>query len=60
MTRQGIEHILYVLSKVKHENMSVMSEDKVFLMQEIQEAEVICRSELSKLPESEPTDANQQ
>lgn len=58
MTRQGIQHILYVLSKVKHENMTVMSEDKVFLMQEIQEAEVLLRTELTKLPQEEEANAD--
>ena len=58
MTRQGIQHILYVLSKVKHENMTVMSEDKVFLMQEIQEAEVLLRTDLAKLPQEEEANAD--
>ena len=58
MTRQGIQHILYVLQKVKHENMTVMSEGKVFLMQEIQEAEVLLRTELAKLPQEEEANAD--
>lgn len=58
MTKQGLEHILYVLAKVKQENMTEMSEGKVFLMQEIQEAEVLLRTDLAKLPQEEETNAD--